>query len=109
MIIRICIVKTLLKKKAMIKTIVKGKEYNIFLKIIRPLELPVLLETLLVKPNGTKNGLRKREYYISILVLSSSYRHDYVFSTLQLINLSMSEFQCCIFTFSMYLIVTLYE
>lgn len=28
---------------------------------------------------GQKNGLRKKEYYISISVLSSSYRHDYVF------------------------------
>lgn len=54
----------------MIKTIVKGKEYNIFFKIIRPLELPVLLETLLVKPNGTKKWTKKkRVLYIHISII----------------------------------------
>ena len=72
MIIRICLIKTLL-----VKTLVKEKEYNILLDYYN-----CLVKNLASKTHWDKTWMkekRKKECSISILSFSSSCKHDYDF------------------------------
>ena len=74
MIIKICLIKTLLGKTLWEKPQWRKKS-TIFFWII----IAALLKTLPIKPNGTKPGQRKKECSISILSFSPSCKHDYDF------------------------------
>ena len=74
MIIRICLIKTLLGKTPWEKTLVKEKEYNILLDYYN-----CLVKNLASKTQWDKTGTKEKKCSISILSISPSCKHDYDF------------------------------
>ena len=74
MIIKICLIKTLLGKTLWKKTLVKEKEYNILLDYYN-----CLVKNLTSKTHWDKTWTKEKECSISILSFSPSCKHDYNF------------------------------